>query len=486
MSKAITIIAAIDDSNLFGLWIRRFKMDAWKSYFKAVFGLPMTAAEYGIYRACTGRLALPVKRAIEVYAPVGRRGGKSMAAALLAVYMTAIEQGWRDHLAPGQQAVFPIISVDRQAGREVFNYCRGILNSSPLLKKMIRTETQDSLELTNGAIIQIRTASFRSIRGPAYIGAVLDELAFFRDNDSAANPASEIIAAITPAIVEGGILFGISSVFNRQGILYENYQEHFGKDDSDVMIWKASTLTMNPMFNPAKIAREKAKDAKVAAAEYESEWRDDIANLYASIDIESALIPGRNDLPFTAGLRYFAFVDPSGGRRDSATLAIAHMAGAGQIIVDFMAERKSPHQPSEVVAEFAGIVQGYSLREVTGDRYGGEWPVEAYSKQGISYQLAEKTASELYLATLPLFSNHQIELPENDRLKNQLLSLMRRTNPGGRDSVVPGQGDSSHSDLANAVAGACWLANEAGAGTGGTIELAYHESLASKWEKKFG
>jgi len=484
MSKAITIIDAIDDSSLFGLWIRRFKMDAWKAFHKAVFGLPMTAAEYGTYRACTGRQVLPVKRAIEVYAPVGRRGGKSANAALLAVFMTTIEQGWRDHLAPGQQAVFPIISVDRQAGREVFNYCRAILYSSSLLKKMIALETQESIELTNGAIIQIRTASFRSIRGPAYIGAVLDELAFFRDNDSAANPASEIIAAISPAIVEGGIIFGISSVFNRQGILYENYQEHFGHDDDDVLIWKASTLTMNPLFSVKKIEREKTKDIKVAMAEYESEWRDDISSLYSSQDIEEAIVPGRNDLLKSDGLRYFAFVDPSGGRRDSAALAIAHMAKDNRVVVDLVKETKAPHQPGEVVAEFAGIVQGYGLREVSGDRYGGEWPVESYQKQGIYYQLSERTASELYLAALPMFSNHQIELPDNDRLKNQLLSLMRRTNPGGRDSVVPGLGgDGSHSDLANAVVGAVWLANDGGNGSVGDIQLAYKPSIVDIMER---
>jgi len=460
----MNILQAIDDAALFRGWLHGFDMTAWRSYHAAVFGLPMTSIEAGIYRAATGRQALPVKRSIEVYAPVGRRGGKSANAALLAVFMTAIEQGWRDHLAPGQQAVFPIISVDRQAGREVFNYCKGILNSSPLLKKMIALETNETLELTNGAIIQIRTASFRSIRGPAYIGAVLDEAAFMRDNDSAANPASEIIDAITPAIIEGGILFVISSVYNRAGVLYENFQEHYGHDDDDVLIWKAKTLTMNPLFPAKKIERAKAKDAKVAAAEYDSEWRDDIANLYASLDIEGALIPGRDDLPKAAGISYFAFVDPSGGRRDSATLAIAHMDRGGHVIVDLTKEVKAPHQPSEVVAEFAGIIKSYGLREVTGDRYGGEWPVESYSKQGISYRLAERTASELYLAALPLFSNHQIELPDNDRLKNQLQSLMRRTNPGGRDSVVPGAGDSSHSDLANAVAGAVWLANEGGSG----------------------
>ncbi len=482
----MNIIQAIDDPALFKLWLRGFDMTAWRAYHAAVFGLPMTAPEARIYRAATGRQSLPGKRAIEVYAPVGRRGGKSANAALLAVYMTAIEQGWRAHLAPGQQAVFPIVSVDRQAGREVFNYCKGILNASPLLKKMIALETNETLELTNGAIIQIRTASFRSIRGPAYIGAVLDELAFFRDNDSAANPASEIIDAITPAIIEGGILFGISSVYNRAGVLYENFQEHFGRDDSDTLIWKASTLTMNPLFSVRKIDRAKAKDAKVAAAEYDSEWRDDIANLYASLDIEGALVPGREDLPKAQGLRYFAFVDPSGGRRDSAALAIAHQDRGGHIVVDHAREVRAPHQPSEVVREFAGVVKGYGLRVVTGDRYGGEWPVESYGKQGITYRLAERTASELYLAALPLFSNHQIELPDNARLKNQLQSLMRRTNPGGRDSVVPAAGDSTHSDLANAVAGACWLANEGGSGEGRrSVETVYGDRAYSAMRDKY-
>jgi hypothetical protein len=34
--------------------------------------------------------------------------------------------------------------------------------------------------------------------------------------------------------------------------------------------------------------------------------------------------------------------------------------------------------------------------------------------------------------------------------------MMRRTNPGGQDSVVPGQGDGSHADLANTIIGAVY------------------------------
>lgn len=485
-----TIIQAIDDPGLFAPWLSKFNMMAWRVFHAAVFGLPLSPAELGIYRTATGRQRPQLRRAVEVYAPVGRRGGKSANAALLAVYMTAIEIGWQTHLAPGQQAVFPIISVDRQAGREVFNYCRGIFYSSPLLKRMIAVETQESIELTTGAIIQIRTGSFRSVRGPAYIGAVLDELAYFRDSDTAANPASEIIAAISPAIIEGGILFGISSVFNRQGVLYEQFQEHFGRDDDDVLVWKAGTLTMNPGFSTKKIERDRAKDLQVAMAEYESEWRDDISSLFASVDVEAAIVSGRAELTYAPGgdrnpIRYFAFVDPSGGRRDSAALAIAHMEASGRIVVDVARERRAPHQPAEVAAEFAGIMKGFRLRSVTGDRYGGQWPVEAYAAEGIAYELADRTSSELYLAMMPLFADHKVELPDNDRLRNQFLSLMRRTNPGGRDSVVAGQSDGSHSDLANAVAGAAWLAAEGGVCNVGAVEAAFKPSIADALEGLF-
>lgn len=78
---------------------------------------------------------------------------------------------------------------------------------------------------------------------------------------------------------------------------------------------------------------------------------------------------------------------------------------------------------------------------------------------------------------MPLFSNHQIELLENEQLKNQLLSLMRRTNPGGRDSVIPGAVYGSHSDLANAVARAYWLANEGGSGEGPKAGAYYNSEM---------
>jgi hypothetical protein len=452
----MNFIEAVKDRGLLGTWTKRFDLSSWLVFHAAIDGLPIDPANLGLFSRCTGRTTFPTIRAVEVYGEIGRRGGKSANIALRAVYECAIRTEWRDHLAPGQQAIFAIVSVDRQAAREVFNYVSGILHSTPLLESMVAAEGKEEIELNNGAIIQIRTASFRSVRGPAYIGAVLDELAFFRDADSSANPASEIIAAISPAIIPGGIIFGISSVFNRQGILWDTHQQFFGKD-GDVIVWHADTLTMNPTFSRAKIQRERAKDQARASAEYDSLWRDDVMGLYSAENIDAAM-HDRGDIPFMSGVKYLAFVDPSGGRRDSAALAIAHRDKSGRIILDLMAERKAPHDPGEVVQEFSTLLQAYGLKEVVGDRYGGEWPVAAYKKQGIKYSPAEMTASELYLAALPLFSGNLIDLPKSDRLRNQLCGLLRRTSGGGKDSVLAGQGDSSHSDLANAAIGAVNLA----------------------------
>lgn len=486
MRHELTFLEALDDPKLLKPWTAKLDLSAWRVFHAAVDGLEIDPAHRLLFMKSTGRREFPASRAVEAYAAVGRRGGKSANAALRAVYECAIRTSWREHLAPGQVAIFPVISVDRQSSQEVFRYISGILHSTPLLRGMVESEAKEEIALKNRSVIQVRVASFRSVRGPSYIGAVLDELAFFRDQETSSNPTSEIVAALTPGILPGGLLLGISSVFARQGYLWQMSERHFGRE-GDVLFWRAPTLTMNPSFSKEKIARERAKDAARAASEYDSEWREDLMGLYSTEGVDAAMAP-RGDLPFVPGVKYLAFVDPSGGRRDSAALAIAHLEGDGRIVVDLAAERKAPHDPHAVVKEFAGLLKAYHLDQVTGDRYGGEWPVQAYKKHGITYNLAEKTASELYLAALPLFSGGVIEFPASDRLRGQLCSLLRRTSSAGRDQVIAGQSDNSHSDLANAAIGAAVLASttkKGGGFIGFSDEPFYGEDSPYGWNSNY-
>jgi hypothetical protein len=116
-----------------------------------------------------------------------------------------------------------------------------------------------------------------------------------------------------------------------------------------------------------------------------------------------------------------------------------------------------------VVAEFAGTLAGYQITEVSGDRYGGEWVIEAFRKHGVAYTASERPKNALYAEFLAPLNSGKVELLDNGRLVSQLCSLERRTGRGtGRDVIdhPPGQ----HDDVANAVAAVLVLALE-GAGT---------------------
>ena len=214
---------------------------------------------------------------------------------------------------------------------------------------------------------------------------------------------------------------------------------------------------MNPTLPTRVVERAYERDASAARAEYAAEFRNDIAG-YADVElIEAAVMRGvlvRSPMPTT---RYCAFVDPSGGSSDSMTLGIAHRQG-DRLVLDLLAERRPPFSPGAVVHEFAAALKTYNIIRVTGDRYAGEWPREAFAKQGVTYEPAEKTKSENYLAFLPLLNSGRVDLIDNSRLIAQLAGLERRTARGGRDSVVHAPG--THDDVANAAAGALVGASE--------------------------
>jgi hypothetical protein len=176
-----------------------------------------------------------------------------------------------------------------------------------------------------------------------------------------------------------------------------------------------------------------------------------------------------------AGIYYKSFVDPSGGRRDAAGLAIAHREG-DRIILDMARRWTAPHDPAEVVGEMAEILKRYRISNITGDRYAGAWPEKEFLKHNIIYGASAKDKSAIYLEFLPLVLSGRVELLENKILFSELRALERRTRSSGRDLVDhPPKG---HDDLANAVAGACVLVAENAGG-----EISYESVVRRRfWE----
>jgi len=91
--ERFTLLRAIDDPNLFGMWFKnRSTWAAWFTFLRALFGLPLLPRKLGLYRECTGRAEAPTASATEGWLICGRRSGKSFTLALCAVYLAAFHQ----------------------------------------------------------------------------------------------------------------------------------------------------------------------------------------------------------------------------------------------------------------------------------------------------------------------------------------------------------------------------------------------------------
>ena len=94
-----------------------------------------------------------------------------------------------------------VLAVDRDQAKIVFNFVLGYL-TQPMLAKMVRRQTADTVEFTNDFVIEVTTGDRSSVRGRTVAAAVLDEVAHWR-SEYAAHPDAAIYEAIKPAIETG-------------------------------------------------------------------------------------------------------------------------------------------------------------------------------------------------------------------------------------------------------------------------------------------
>jgi hypothetical protein len=445
----LSIVEALESSEFFADSFPNIETwTAWKIFLKSVYGIELNKNELEVFQECTQRESVLPNGFSEVYCICGRRGGKSKIASLIAAY-EAILGGWEQKLSPGERGWIFVVSTDKSQSGIVLNYIRELLSHVP---DIIERELSDELHLTNHISIGIKTCSYRGVRGFSTVGIIADEVAFWRDENSA-NPAEEIVISLLPGLKEGGRLVGISTPYARYGFLYEQFKNFYGRSDSDTLIWRAGTKFMNPTYPDAIINRLVKRDKVAFDSEYNAEFRSDVANFLSEEIIRAAM--KHAPLPYDQTKSYYAFIDPSGGRSDSMTLAISHREEE-KIVIDRVEETRAPFDPSSVVQQFSTLLKSYHVYEATSDRYAGVWPESAFSKEGVVLRMSELPASDLYLEFQPLMAMGRVELPNDERLCLQFQMLERRTRTGGRDSVDHPPG--LHDDMANSAAGAAYLA----------------------------
>jgi hypothetical protein len=291
------------------------------------------------------------------------------------------------------------------------------------------------------------------------LAIIADEIAFwFNEADGSVNTDEAILNAVRPSLATtGGPFIGITSPYSRRGEAWETYRRHYGpKGDPLVLVAQGASRELNPSLPQKVIDRAYERDPVSAAAEWGAQFRSDIESFINREAVEACVALGVFERAPLSGVRYCAFVDPSGGSADSMTLGIAHNEDNIPVL-DCIREVKPPFSPEACVASFVETLRTYRVAKVHGDRYAGEWPSEQFRKLGVDYEPAAKNCSEIYGELLPLINSRKCDLLDDKKMITQLVTLERRTARGGKDSIDHSPG--AYDDRINAAAGAIVLAS---------------------------
>ena len=344
-----------------------------------------------------------------------------------------------------------IIAPDQRQALIVLEYIAATFAATPILSQLVASRTADTLTLTNRVSIEVRSASFRRLRGPTYLAVISDEAAFWHSDESA-NPDVEILNAVRPGLATtNGLLAIISSPYARRGVVWDAWRSHYGPaGDPLILIAHGASRTFNPSLPQSVVDRALDRDAASASAEYLAQFRTDVESFISREAVEACVAVGVRERAPLPDADYMAFVDPSGGSADSMTLVIGHKEG-DVVVIDALRERKPPFSPDAVVDEFAALLASYGITKVSGDKYAGMWPRERFEARNVTYEPAETPKSDLYRDMLPLLNAKRLDLLDDRKLVAQLCGLERRTTRAGKDSIDHAPG--GHDDLVNVVAG---------------------------------
>jgi hypothetical protein len=189
---------------------------------------------------------------------------------------------------------------------------------------------------------------------------------------------------------------------------------------------------------------------EAARSEIYGEFRAGLSNLLDSETVERQVDREVQERLPVAGTSYVTAVDSaSGSGKDRFTLSIAHVHG-DTVVQDVSRAWAPPFNPSGVISEIAALVKQYQVHEVWGDKYAPGFVAEQFRSHILEYRYLEQDRSALYLELVSLVNAGKALFVKVPELLRELVGLVRRRGPSGRDRVDHPAGRPD--DLANSAA----------------------------------
>jgi hypothetical protein len=307
---------------------------------------------------------------------VGRRGGKSSTLCRVGV----CEALHGDHsIPPGDVGVVAIVSTTKPEARERLRTVRAILDAL----KVGHHPIEGGLELdTKPRAFKVFAGTIAGVSGFTSICVLCDEVAKWRDADTGANPATEVLASIRPTMKTqpNARIFLSSSPVGR----LDAHAAAFDEGETSLQIVAhAPTWAANPTLSEAS-TRKDEPDELIWQREYAAVPIDgEVASLFSPVTIDAAT---RAELTRSAdpGCSDAAGMDP-GTKRNAWTIVLAGKRWVGGRIklcvlrcMEWRGTQSQPLKPEVVMQEIAEIVSPHRLHHVHTDH----WSVDALAAVG--------------------------------------------------------------------------------------------------------
>lgn len=419
------------------------------------------------------------KKYNEAWMVVGRRGGKTDKFASTIVAYEALFGGHEQWVSPGQPVYIFQVAQDLRNAQHALHFIFAAIEESPIGRELLDgPPVSDEIRLKNGIIIKCVPCTLKAVRGFACAVAVFDEVGVWYQESDSANPDYEIYRAIKPAQMQfpNKLLVGISSPYNKQGLLYKYYEA--GTDGRkapfnerrafrNTLVIHSPTASMgNRLVSRESLEEERDRDVRAFERECLAVFQDSISGFLDSRQLRESVDVGvleREPLPHR--YTYIAAIDPA-FKHDAFALTIFHLDEDGKVIQDAI-RRELPKggkalNPDAIFSSFKQLLDSYGVVLLYSDQYHLESLQQlalahGFLIEGVPFKATNKAM--IYGSMQQLLNQGRLRLLDNETCLKELRQLEKKLTQGGvvQISAPTGQYDDLAAATAIATYKALWM-----------------------------
>lgn len=394
---------------------------------------------------------------------LGRRSGKSLLGALVALWFCLLRPDLAEFARRGERRYCVAVATSQRQSRIYVQQAREIIDGSPYLRELVESATDDEILFKTGTALRALPATSRGARGLPVMFVLFDEAAHMLDTDG--NQAAEpLFRSLVPSIAQFGAEARVvvaSSPYGDEGFFADLFHQVERGELPDAVCQRAGTLEMRPDLATAALELERLRDPESWRAEYGAEFVTpggaylDAARIAEAVGRERELAPGELVAPVPAADLAF--------ERDSTGLVIVGRDPASPERLRLAVARSwapRPGRPLSFAAtldEIADVCLRYGARSIAIDQFSAASAREHLQRRGLAVTVVPTTAaskSAMFADLKQRVYDGALELFDHPDLLAELRRIETVSTPGAATVRIRRLG-SSHGDLATALALAC-------------------------------